>query len=166
MNQQANPLDELRPIHLPEQMDFWQLAPGWWIVIALIIGLIVYLILRANKKRQSLHLIKPAHNEIELIAEKEPSPQALAELSGLLKRICLVYFPAKEVANLTGQNWIKFIHQQTKTTIFDQDLEEQITLGLYKASCDLSSSEWQRLINQSKFAVEQLIKNKVKEKAQ
>ena len=39
MNPAETPLDQLKDIHLPAQVDQLQLAPGWWFVIALFLGL-------------------------------------------------------------------------------------------------------------------------------
>ena len=38
----ANPLDQLRDIHLPEPISWWPLAPGWWLLIIIALALMVW----------------------------------------------------------------------------------------------------------------------------
>ena len=53
----ADPLAELRDIHLPEAVGYWPLAPGWWLLLvsALVLaGLIVWTVRRYRRNATAL----------------------------------------------------------------------------------------------------------------
>ncbi|MGX5202133.1 DUF4381 domain-containing protein [Aliikangiella sp. IMCC44632] len=161
MNQAEDPLAQLRPIHLPEINQSLMLAPGWWVVIGLLIAFVVYLGMRWHKKRQKLKLIKPALTELENIATAKPNPASVAQLSALMKRVCLTLYPAKQIASLAGIEWLNFIQQQTQTKLFNESQEKLFEAYIYQApnsASPLDEKDWAALIQQSKLAIEQLIK--------
>ena len=42
----------LRDLHLPDAIGWWPLAPGWWVVIALVAALLGYILWRVYKHWQ------------------------------------------------------------------------------------------------------------------
>jgi hypothetical protein len=109
----------LRDLHLPDLIGWWPLAPGWWVVIALLAiaaGLLVrrYLQRRARgaARRHALQALG------QLTAEFDQHHDAVtfsANLSELLRRTMLAYAPRLEVAGLTGDEWLAWL---------DRDLDE------------------------------------------
>jgi hypothetical protein len=103
----------LRDLHVPEAVGWWPLAPGWWVLIALIAIGMLLLLRRA--------WIRWRHNAPRRIALQElarlegsyreaPNPVLLAtRLSELLRRTMLAYAPRKEVAGLTGPEWLAWL---------------------------------------------------------
>ena len=72
---QSNPLDQLKPNHLPDPVSWWPPAPGWWMLAALTLAalaLIIWLIVKyirktryrrvANKQAKSLYSRYQQHN--------------------------------------------------------------------------------------------------------
>jgi len=54
----ANPLDQLKDIHLPEAVGFWPPALGWWLlaavfVVILLTGILLYKRHQKNAYRRS-----------------------------------------------------------------------------------------------------------------
>ena len=90
----------------PPAVSWWPLAPGWWILIAVVLGLmlwyawLVFLRWRANRAR------RVALRELAHIArhyeQNGDSVQLAKELSELLRRALLAYAPRKDVAGLTA----------------------------------------------------------------
>lgn len=149
MNQAENPLDKLRDIHLPDQIDTFQLAPGWWFVLFLIFCAIIFLLYKNLQKRKALAMLKPLAEEISLLRAQAASAESLAKLSELYKRVTLMYYPKKQVASLSGKQWLDFINKQVP----DLQLSEKQTYILssfaYQKSPEIEPEDWQGLVSQS-----------------
>lgn len=103
----------LRDLHLPPPIDWWPLAPGWWLLIALLLTGLCWLLRRALKKRQYLaprrHAVR-ALASIEAEYLKHRNPVVLTrQASELLRRAMLAYAPRHEVAGLTGESWLAWL---------------------------------------------------------
>jgi hypothetical protein len=109
----------LRDLHLPEVINWWPLAPGWWLVIAIAVAGLGYAIrlylrkyARGAARRHALRQFNA------LTAEFEQHHDAVAftsHLSELLRRTMLAYAPRNEVAGLTGDAWLRWL---------DRDLDQ------------------------------------------
>lgn len=120
---QSDPLAQLRDIHLPEPIGFWPLAPGWWLLIALSVVLISVVswrfwraIVAARAKKEALRLLK--YYEEQSLQEGNSAPLC-AQISELLRRVALAYFPRKEVASVHGVAWIEFLNKHGKKVDFN-----------------------------------------------
>ena len=57
---------ELRDIHLPTEISWWPLAPGWWIVIGLILlGIVISIFLYRRQQARKHYLA--AEQELQKI---------------------------------------------------------------------------------------------------
>jgi len=109
----------LRDLHLPEAIGWWPLAPGWWLLIALGVAVLGYLLriylrtyARGAARRHAMRQLNA------LTAEFEQHHDAVAFSSGLselLRRTMLAYAPRQEVAGLTGDAWLEWL---------DRDLDQ------------------------------------------
>jgi cbb3-type cytochrome oxidase subunit 3 len=119
---ELSPLEKLRDIQLPKPISCWPLAPGWYVLA--LVGLLFFILLiyfiyrkhlQARAKRQALQLLKDyeqyyqAGGEIQVIS---------AQISELLRRVALVYFPREQVASLSGEAWINFLNNTSKQCNF------------------------------------------------
>ncbi len=114
MNADPHQALQLRDIHLPPPPPFWPPAPGWWIVAAVLLALAAWgshaAWRRLRLQRQRRHLMDVlARLESGLVAER--SPQALMQVSVLLRRLALGRFPRAQVAALTGPAWLRFLDE-------------------------------------------------------
>lgn len=114
----AEPLAQLKDIHLPDPVSWWPLAPGWYGLILLVLIFTVSLgyflyrrHLNALAKNQALQLLKTYSEHYE----KDRNTQLTsARISELLKRVALVYYPRAEVASMHGDLWIEFLNKTSK----------------------------------------------------
>lgn len=103
----------LRDLHLPDATGLWPLAPGWWVVIAIVVVLLaiwcrqMWLSWRDGaSRRHALRRLDDLH------ATYRESGDVIAfanDMSELLRRTMLAYVPRKDIAGLTGQAWLDWL---------------------------------------------------------
>jgi len=113
---------QLRDLHLPEAIGWWPLAPGWWLVIALAMLGLGWLVLRAWRARQfnapRRFAIRALGNiEAEYLTHRDPVMLG-QQLSELLRRGMLAYAPRHEVAGLTGESWLAWLDRDLPVPYF------------------------------------------------
>ena len=89
-------------------------------------GYAVHVWRRCRLSRQPVKLAMEELSRLDL-QSKDPHVQArvLQELSALLRRFCLVFFPRQQVAGLCGEAWLAFLREKAAEkglTITDAEL--------------------------------------------
>ena len=110
MDENALPL---RDLHLPEAIGWWPLAPGWWVVLAIVGAVLGYVLWRTYKRWQfnaprRFALRELARYETEFLEHRDPIRLG-KQVSELLRRGMLAYAPRDEVAGLTGEAWLAWL---------------------------------------------------------
>ncbi len=99
----------LRPLHLPDPPGFWPPAPGWWLLLAIVLLLFLSVWLLIKYQRRS-GFRRAALKELEQLQQSDCNDmEFLATLSTLLRRAALVAFPASDCAGLQGEEWLMFL---------------------------------------------------------
>jgi hypothetical protein len=115
----------LRDLHLPPPIGWWPLAPGWWLVIALVLFGLGWLLLRAWRSRQFQAPRRYAIRSLAVIEAEyleHRNPVVLGrQLSELLRRAMLAYAPRNEVAGLTGESWLAWLDRDLSVPYFHTD---------------------------------------------
>jgi hypothetical protein len=111
----------LRDLHLPEAIGWWPPAPGWWLLLALLLVGAIFALRHLLAIRSRGAARRQALQDLDrLTAEFERHPDAVAfasRLSALLRRTMLAYAPRRDVAGLTGEEWLAWLDRD-----FDQPL--------------------------------------------
>ena len=109
----SDPLAALRDIHMPPEPGLWPPAPGWWILallLLLIAGGVAMWRIRARRRhrpqREALLALAALRREL---AEGAAPQRVAAESTSLLRRAALARFPRRQVAGLTGRDWLDFL---------------------------------------------------------
>ena len=110
MDENALPL---RDLQLPEAIGWWPLAPGWWVVLAIVGAVLGYVLWRTYKRWQfnaprRFALRELARYETEFLEHRDPIRLG-KQVSELLRRGMLAYAPRDEVAGLTGEAWLAWL---------------------------------------------------------
>ena len=111
----ADPLAELRDIHLPEAVSYWPLAPGWWLLLVsvlLLAGLIVWTVRRYRRnayRRAAVRELDKVYqqymSDVKGSTASDAGHNYLQRVNRLLKQ---VYFThgVSQVAGLSSDGWI------------------------------------------------------------
>lgn len=117
-------LQNLRDIHMPEPVGFWPLAPGWYVLAVILLLLLLYVGYviyrrhqRGRAKREALSLL--LEYERQYAAGSETGVIS-AQISELLRRVALVYYPRARVAGLSGLPWIAFLNETSSKINFNE----------------------------------------------
>lgn len=120
---QGNQLAQLKDIHMPPAVSFWPLAPGWYVVLALIIAASVALLFylyKCWKKQQRTKSILHQVIELQTNYQHGNKQQALAQLSVLLRRAALAKYPRNTIAGLYGDAWLEFLNTHCPNNLKSQ----------------------------------------------
>ena len=107
---QQDRLAQLRDIHLPETGGFWPPAPGWWVLMLILLALVAAGIWLARRRRQKNRWLDLARTELAMI-EKQASrdPAWFAQLNTLLKQSARERYPDQHPEAMSGDAWIGFL---------------------------------------------------------
>jgi len=100
---QTSPLDGLHDIIAPSHVDWWPLAPAWWVVISIALCLVCGLIIIMYKNYQ---FKKAKRNAIKLANQQQSAQQ----LHIILKRLVITYYDPC-LATQSTANWCKTLSQ-------------------------------------------------------
>ncbi len=103
----------IRDLHLPEAIGWWPLAPGWWIVIGLIL-LGTFVLIRRwyrfySRGAARRHALRRLEAYSKDYLEHGNGVVFGTQLSELVRRTMLAYAPRGEVAGLTGEKWLAWL---------------------------------------------------------
>ncbi len=104
-------LDQVQDIVEPAPVSMWP-ATAAWAVLGFVVVAALALVLRIYlRHRRATAYRRAALAELKALqpALERAEPQALARLDALIRRTALVGFPRRDVASLTGADWIAFL---------------------------------------------------------
>ncbi|NVK88722.1 MAG: DUF4381 domain-containing protein [Gammaproteobacteria bacterium] len=147
-------LKQLKDIHSPDPVSWWPLAPGWWIIIILLIisiGLLVYFLSR--KKPETA--INYAIAELNQLKQTAFSQSALHQALRLFRRCSLIYLPKSIAASESIPQLLKRI---PRCAAVGNKPEMVRLLGdaRYAPSLDCSPQQWQEVIELLEIAITEL----------
>lgn len=127
----------LRDIHPPGTPGLWPPAPGWWVVLTLLIATLAALgtrVWRAHRARARRRRILA---ELAAVGARVRGVELAAAVSALLKRVALARFHRAEVAPLTGQAWLDFLDRHGGAGRFSAGPGRVLAEGPYAPALDL-----------------------------
>lgn len=135
---QQDPLAALRDIHVPEGIETWPPAPGWWMLAALALILLAGTAVWFYRRWRQNRYRREALGELKRIFEAYGNdPQAyLLEYATLLKRVALTRYPRERVAGLTGERWTRFLDDTAGTNEFTMGAGQALIEGAYAPAAD------------------------------
>ncbi len=123
---------QIRDIHLPDSISWWPPAPGWWVLLAIVLLLALLLTWWIRKKQKAYNnSIPKALYVLDKIKNNKnlSDSDIIRQLSSLLRRVAMSVHGRRQVAGLTGNDWLGFLDRQMITkkndkqaTIFRQGI--------------------------------------------
>lgn len=138
-----NPLDQLKDIHLPTDVNWWPLAPGWWALALVVLLSLLFLwkVWRKARNRSQRHKqIMSAVDGLEL-DDNLDGREWLAALSALLRRLAINIDGRKESAGLVGQEWLAYLDKHGNTQEFTQGVGKVLASSPYQKSVAYDRTE-------------------------
>ncbi|MCB1734635.1 MAG: DUF4381 domain-containing protein [Gammaproteobacteria bacterium] len=102
----------LRDIHLPPEIGWWPIAPGWWVLaVTILLGVLLSIWWwKRPSRRKPLQAARAALTSLDAEFQVHQDSQRLAQgLSTLLRRTAISLFPREQVAGLTGDAWLMWL---------------------------------------------------------
>ena len=134
----------LRDIHLPGPISWWPPAPGWWILLALLIVGTMCVVLYIHFQRKRNRIRRVSLKEIDVIQEAfhvhKNNPRLVRELSVLLRRVCVSRYPRVDVASLTGAEWMSFLDRNREGKVFSEGAGIVLMTEPYRKNPDLDAN--------------------------
>ena len=98
-----DPLAQLQDIELPNKINNYPIAIGWWLLAIICIGLILFVAIKVinSKKRQRSQKIA-----LSQLTSNNPTTE---DCVASLKWAALQYFPRVSIANLYGESFHQFL---------------------------------------------------------
>ncbi len=127
----------LRDIHLPEALNDWSLAIGWWILLILIplIGFFCYWLFKRITRKTAIKTAKKLLKDLKDDHVKTPH-EKLEIISALLRRVAMSLNSRSDCAGLTGRAWLVYLDGLWKENAFSEGSGQILILDRFQKQQD------------------------------
>ncbi len=132
-------LSNLQDIVMPQAVSWWPLAPGWYVIGALLLVFAVWATLRSLRRYRRNAYRRQALQELQALGaagDLETRGQALADIAELLRRVALTAYPRRRIVGLTGEAWLAFLNETGGGDAFSRGSGRLLVSGVYRTSGD------------------------------
>ncbi len=159
-------IDQLGDVIAPQVPGWWPLAVGWWVLLALVLGMLIglFFIVRNFKNKQrkdrwrkealidhqriSNNLASRSDTDINQSTE-------LAELSVLMRRVALALLPRERVAAMTDDDWLETLDVIGNTREYSHGVGQWLCRGPYRRSQYFDPRELGNLLELTETTIKQ-----------
>jgi hypothetical protein len=127
-----DPLAQLRDIHLPDPVSWWPIAPGWWIVIGLFAGGLIFLARHLTLRYRRNLYRRQALKKLSFIKQDANTSGVQKFISAflLLRQVSKTAYPREHYSHLEVAQFILFLQAHCSEPVFT-DLPDDIQIILY-----------------------------------
>ncbi|MCB1774913.1 MAG: DUF4381 domain-containing protein [Gammaproteobacteria bacterium] len=137
----ADALAQLRSYRLPEPVDWWPPAPGWWLLSVLVLGVVVAAAIWARRQRRLSAASRQAQHELAQLRRQldvnGDTAGFVRQVSALLRRYALAQWPARDIAGLTGDDWLAFLDARGGHGEFTHGVGRHLADAPYRRTVDI-----------------------------
>jgi hypothetical protein len=146
----AEPLAELRGYHLPEAVSWWPPAPGWWVLLGVVLLSGALALWWGLRRRRCHAAARQAVRELQILrtalAARRDHAEFVRGLSRLLRRYVLAAFPRHRVAALTGDDWLAFLDTHGGDGRFRDGPGRQLVEAPYRPAAEVAAEDLAALV--------------------
>lgn len=127
---QPDLLHQLKDVQLPQPISGWPLAPGWYVLLVLLLGLIgvgVVMMRRRLAKKRRQQRIWQQFLAIE-------AQQNVATAMAYIKQVAITLYPNQQVEQLQGEAWVEFLQASAKLLVIPPELKHALAHAAYQAT--------------------------------
>lgn len=135
----ADPLEQLRDIHLPEAIPWWPLAPGWWLLAFLTIGLLALALTWFLRRRRSARYRREALAALQQLSSSEPD-ETIHQISIALRRTAKTAFPAQRWEALPTAAMLQQLNRCNTDICFGSELIGRLSQTLYRSDSNVDQA--------------------------
>ncbi|MHC2068215.1 DUF4381 domain-containing protein [Bremerella sp. T1] len=106
MSDDPGSLDNLHDIVMPPDVAWFPLAPGWYVLIVIVLVAIGWAMFRVYQKWQANAYRRAALQELQ-------HADSIFAISEILRRTALVFTPRETMVDLIGNDWADWLTQRT-----------------------------------------------------
>ena len=147
MKLQSAPTLQLKDVHAGIAPDWWPPAPGWWLLLGIVLLLALWLgrwWLRRQRHRREL-----ARYFDEAVARAASPPAQVAAMSELLRRAARRIDPQAD--RLQGDAWLGFLDAGLKPPAFLHGPGALLVDGAFRPAVDPASVEALRVVARRRY---------------
>lgn len=150
----ADALSELADIRMPGEVSYWPLAPGWWVLAALLLALAVYGAIRLQKRMLLQKRLNSAVSELskarQLLSAAGENDMAnrlvyVNNVNAVLRRVALLHLDHTAVAGLSGQAWVSLLRRHDKAGLLTVELAQILAQGRFAPRCDVNADALEQM---------------------
>ncbi|MDF1714874.1 MAG: DUF4381 domain-containing protein [Akkermansiaceae bacterium] len=134
MSKDPTSLDRLHDIAMPQKVSWWPLAPGWYVVIGIVLAVVIFFVCRAWKSWRADAYRRAALRELAAADD-------VATIAEILRRTALSVTSRHEIAGKTGTAWLDWLASKFPETM-PESVRHQLSNSIYsKAPSEPVTSE-------------------------
>lgn len=147
-------LSELADIHMPGDVSWWPLAPGWWVVIAVALALLAYGAWRMFQRQllqrrlnAALAEVSRARKQLEAASANDMASRLIFvnEVNAVLRRVALLHDNPHQVAGLSGHAWVNYLRNYDSARLLNQQLADTLSQGRFAPRCDVDATALEQM---------------------
>lgn len=144
-------LSELADIHMPGDISWWPLAPGWWILAVLLLAAVAFSSWRLQQRTRLQRRLGGALSELDrarailTTGDADADLQYVNQVNAVLRRVALLHLDAERVAGLSGQAWVDFLRSHDRAGLLNTELASVLAQGRFARRCNVNADELERM---------------------
>lgn len=135
MNPATTATLDLRDIHAAPPPALWPPAPGWWVLAALLLAVLLVLAVWGSRRYRVYRQKRLIMAELEQLTRRYTDDHGsgfVTEVSTLLRRVALRRYARTRVASLTGSAWLRFLDETGGEGEFEKGVGRVLETGPYQ----------------------------------